>query len=658
MNYLSYHLNLYIMKKHYSFVGNRLSKSTLNCNYIFFLNKKVSIFLISFFIFGSTFSQGLYTAKIAPKKPIDSTIPKVHQQNYQLRSAVTCNTSYFYCENFEGVSAPNLPSNMSTSSNENNYYVPFNGNNIQVDGFYTGNSENAGVGGYWTVPEHTQFAMTNDDACLPGGATTPGENNNCDLNLEVLELPSLDFTQGDSGMWIQFEYHHDKLWGGGDAKVEVSIDGGANFTDISGNLPEGQSWQFGAFSLSAYSQESDVRIRFTWSDNGNWASGFAVDDIIVNPLPDYAANLNEVYHLFPSSYFGGTKYSIAPLAQAEATAYNFSGIMKNVGLNTLDSARLYASITSESFSTQSYGLNTLSLAIDTFYCNDVFTPTAQGSYQADIYCSDENGTQTETKSTSFMVSEFEYARDEAGNTSNYTGGSYINDEGSEQRGNIFDIYKEATLYAIKARIHPATTPSCMAKAIINFVDPSTGEISFINETEFIDVGAMTDDWVNFIFNNPVQLSAGNVVLATIFAELDTAGLDTLVLAQNGTSKPGESLLQDIDGTNSSGDPGDWYYTTNTPMVRLNFEDVIGVQENALLDFTVYPNPNQGVFKININSSELHTLTAYNLIGQIVHSEKVKNGTSSIDFSHLEKGVYAISLSSHTGISANKKIIIQ
>jgi hypothetical protein len=645
------------MKKFYLNKRHGLLTRTLNDQNLLLKKKKALLFLVTFFLLGGAYAQGMYSAKIASKKPIDSKIPKIQQHIYQLRSAVTCDTSYFYCENYEGVSTPNLPSNMSTSSNENNYYVPFNGNNIQVDGFYTGNSDNAGVGGYWTVPEHTQFAMTNDDACLPGGAT-PGQNNNCDLNFEVLELPSLDFTQGDSGMWIQFEYYHDKLWGGGDAKVEVSTDGGANFTDISGNLPESQSWQFGAFSLSAYSQESDVKIRFTWSDNGNWASGFAVDDIIVNPLPDYAANLNEVYHLFPSSYFGGTKYTIAPLAQAEATAYNFSGIIKNVGLNTLDSARLYASITSESFSTQSNGLNTLSLALDTFYCNDVFTPTATGSYQADIYCEDENGTQTETKSTSFMVSEFEFARDEAGNTSNYTGGSYINNEGSEQRGNIFDIYKEATLYAIKARIHPATTPSCMAKAIINFVDPSNGDISYLDETDLIDVGAMTDDWVNFIFNNPVQLSAGNVVLATIFAELDTDGLDTLVLAQNGTSKPGESLLQDIDGTDSNGDPGDWYYTTNTPMVRLNFEEIITIKEHALLDFTLYPNPNQGIFKISINSSETHTLMAHNMIGQVVHSEKVKHGTSSIDLSHLEKGIYTISLSSLTGISTNKKIIIQ
>ena len=95
----------------------------------------------------------------------------------------------FYCEDFENVIAPALPINMNTSSQENNYYVPTESGNVQVSGFFTGNSQDAGVGGYWTyLDDHTTFAMTNDDSCLPGGVA-PNEANNCDLSFEVLELP-------------------------------------------------------------------------------------------------------------------------------------------------------------------------------------------------------------------------------------------------------------------------------------------------------------------------------------------------------------------------------------------------------------------------------------------------------------------------------------
>ena len=82
-----------------------------------------------------------------------------------------------------------------------------------------------------------------------------------------------------------------------------------------------------------------------------------------------------------------------------------------MGLNTLDSARVYASITAEGFSSQSDGINTVSLDQDTLFCNDVFTATSAGIYTADVYAYDDNGTQTETSSVSFEVTEFEYARD-------------------------------------------------------------------------------------------------------------------------------------------------------------------------------------------------------------------------------------------------------
>ena len=121
---------------------------------------------------------------------------------------------------------------MNTTSLENNYYIP-NSVNVLVTGFFTGNSQDAGAGGYWTyLDDHTTFAMTNDDSCLPGGVA-PNEANNCDLSFEVLELPEFDFTGQSNDVFLIFDYYHDKNYGGGDASVEVSIDGGATWEDLS-----------------------------------------------------------------------------------------------------------------------------------------------------------------------------------------------------------------------------------------------------------------------------------------------------------------------------------------------------------------------------------------------------------------------------------------
>ena len=592
---------------------------------------------------------------------------------YSISQVISCNDDIFYCENFENISTPALPSDMTTMSSEGNYYVPSGGGSVQVQGFFTGNSQDAGAGGYWTyLEDHTTFAMTSDDVCLPGGSAA-NENNNCDLSFERLELPELDFT-GQSDMWLLFEFFHDKNWGGGDASVEISVDGGANWVDISGPLPAMQAWQSAAFDLSEYvdATSSSVKIRFIWSDGGSWASGFAIDDIVINPLPTYALKLNQVLQVLPSSYFGATTYPTVPKAQAEATAYNFAGYIQNMGLNTLDSARVYASITSEGFTSQSDGINTISLDQDTLYCNDIFTATSTGTYTADIYASDENDTQSETASVSFEVAEYDYARDDAGMSGDYTGGSFVNDAGSEQRGNVFDIYADATIYAIKVRAHPATSPNCMVKGIINTVIAGDGTeanpttYAFFTETPEINIGEYTDGWTNIMFNPPVDVFAGDVILATISANYN--GVDTLVIGTSGKTDVGETMLQDIDGIQTGGNPNDWYYTTTAPMVRLNFDpNATGPLPPASVNeivnsakFNVYPNPNNGIFNVSIsNSTEDQTIEVKNVIGQTVYAEIASSSTmNSIDLSNLNKGIYTISLVSDSGISTSKKIIIQ
>ena len=637
--------------------------------------KNLYSLMCAILITGSLFAQGVATNNFKPaqKNINDAKLAKSNvTNNITLRQFVDCaSEGAFYCEDFETVTAPAIPDGMITISTEDNYYVPAPGASsvtpgagVSVSGFYTGNGDDANVGGFYPTGEHTQFAMTNDDACLPANSA-PNADNNCDLSLERLILPTLDFTDKE-GMWILFEYYHDGNYGGGDANVELSLDGGTTWMGINDDpLAKAEAWQTAAFDLSAYEDSTSVTIRITWSDGTSWASGFAVDDIVVNQLPEYALNMIDKQHVLPSQYFGATSYNDVPLTQASATAYNFMGYLKSLGLNTLDSTRLYASISSEGFTTESFGTNLLQLAQDTFYCNDVFTATSLGTYTAEIYGGSDNDIATESESVSFNVTEFDYSRDLAGTDNGYTGGSFINDQGSEQRGNVFDIYADADLHAIKVRIHPATSPNCRAKAVLNSVDITTGDVSFLTETSLKNVGAYTDDWTNFVFDSPIPLAAGEVVLATILAEFD--GVDTLVLATNGQTAQGETLLQDIDGTQTNGAAGDWYYTTAAVMVRLNFDPnavgMVSVNEFEKGNYNIYPNPNNGTFIISINNIESSDLIVniQNVLGQSVYSEALNNVSQlnkQINLSNLDSGIYTVTISNTNGLSSSEKIIIQ
>ena len=56
--------------------------------------------------------------------------------------------------------------------------------------------------------------------------------------------------------------------------------------------------------------------------------------------------------------------------------------------------------------------------------------------------------------------------------------------------------------------------------------------------------------------------------------------------------------------------------------------------------TVFPNPSNGVCHITLEQAANIQVT--NQLGQVVHSTSLQSGTSTMDLSHLEKGMYQIS----------------
>ena len=139
-------------------------------------------------------------------------------------------------------------------------------------------------------------------------------------------------------------------------------------------------------------------------------------------------------------------------------------------------------------------------------------------------------------------------------------------------------------------------------------------------------------------------------------------MDTLVIANNGASDIGETLLQDISGTN--GDAGEWYYTSATAMVRLSFDpNVVGINEFKAGNINIYPNPSNGSFNLDINRTESSDLelTIQNTLGQIVYSETLSNVSKlqkQINLSNLEAGIYTVTITDESKLSSSQKVIIQ
>jgi hypothetical protein len=608
-------------------------------------------------IANTSFAQIMNNQNFIDASRYDHHTKYLNKYEITLRSSVDCSTSdALYCEDFESVSIPDLPSEVSTSTLEQNYYTISNSDQIQVSGFYTGTSADANAGGYWPVGEHGQFAMTNDDACRPGGVT-PGNNNNCDLGFETLTLPMLDFT-GQFDVFLIFDYYHDKNYGGGDANVEVSNDGGVSFTDISGPLSNLEAWQQGIFSLSDYNDQDSIVIRFVWSDDGSWATGFAVDDIEINELQDNSLSM-PLFNQWLAGYDGfASSYSQIPLSMIpNSTGIIFQSYVFNNGNLAQDSIRLHASATG--FTSQSTAVNLESLEQDTLQCSERFQPTSTGTYQLDFYLMSDSVT-TVTKSKSIEITDYIYARDD--NEIDAVNSLLPSGDGisSWERGTIYDIYESNTLYAIDAYIHNSTTANAKIQGKIYLYQDD--QSFFLEETNLLSVTA-SDGWQSVKFANPVSLDAESQYLITVGGD-GSALNDTLRIGSSGSVQSSYGYIVYNGWVDSNGTTATDGTTGSTPMVRMNMNpDVPGptsIEDNSYSAFNVYPNPNNGILKISLtNTSDKQTIEIKNIIGQTVYSQIAGNSsTTTINLSEINKGIYTVSLINENGTSSTKKIIIQ
>lgn len=79
-------------------------------------------------------------------------------------------------------------------------------------------------------------------------------------------------------------------------------------------------------------------------------------------------------------------------------------------------------------------------------------------------------------------------------------------------------------------------------------------------------------------------------------------------------------------------------------------DTASVNPNAIAgvvkqDVKVYPNPSQGIFNIDLNSHEVDEILVFDLAGNIVYSERLRNDSQSIiiNLSSQKQGMYILEL---------------
>jgi len=251
---------------------------------------------------------------------------------------------------------------------------------------------------------------------------------------------------------------------------------------------------------------------------------------------------------------------------------------------------------------------------------------------------------------SFGVTNYIYARDNgvyAGTTSNGTDGFEV--------GNLFDIWTNQTLKGISVRLAGGTGGTTVGTEVfakIYSID-QTGEFAFLEETAPLTVATGNLNTIlNMVLLSPVSLEAGQTYLAVV-GSFDGG----LRVSNAGSSDIQTSFFKDLSDDT-------WYYTTSTPVVRLNFDPILSVNENSLqvADAVIYPNPTSSTSTVEfnlVNASEA-TISITDLSGKIVSEVNLGQlnagaNATEINTSSFNAGVYYVTIASN-GSLVTKKLI--
>ena len=270
---------------------------------------------------------------------------------------------------------------------------------------------------------------------------------------------------------------------------------------------------------------------------------------------------------------------------------------------------------------------------------------------------DSANTDTSTKQT--IVTQYSYGKD-----LNTYQGSYI--LGNATRENhvtsFFDIYANENLYSVDLYVAPWSIPGTKIYGVIYEADPTPGANPiYLDQTDDHTItNADLDTWITLSFANPISLFAG------VGYELGAAGYqhpsDSAGVGYSGLALGTENSLFDANGgsPNSAGTPT-WYYITQSPMIRMNFDPASSGSTSSKnlikSDINIYPNPANNVISIS-NLDNFDFLQIKDLLGKVVHKKNIsKVNNTTIDVQGFSTGTYLLNLEGLES-SISRKIVIE
>lgn len=439
--------------------------------------------------------------------------------------------------------------------------------------------------------------------------------------------------------------------------VVVSNDGGSTWTDfqvnqsmaVNSNSANPVTTQVNISSVAA--NQANVKVGFKYVGAYDWF--WAVDDVQLVETDPYDLSLNGLYWGAEGAYGARLPYYSTPVAQI--SPIKFGGIVENKGAQSLSNTVVTVGIPSASYGSSNPSLASLAPGIvDTL---DVFTPFSPGTTAAS-YAVTATSSTTETDANpsdnsytalTFATVANVYARDAQVMAS----GSYNQGAGYEM-GNIFDIFANATLRGADIYVHPNTTVGAEIYATLYNFD-ANGDFQYLAQTPLHTVtNGELGTVITIPFTTGQALTANEPYLLVAGSYGDGGATDDFVVGTSGISEAQTTFY--LDGNDNT---GTWYYSTSTPMVRMNFNPALSVEENELnASVNVFPNPAVNEVKISVDGNNVTGISIVDLTGKVVYTSTVNGLTeTTVNTANFAAGMYTVNVQTSAGV-ATKKLMIR
>ena len=521
----------------------------------------------------------------------------------------------------------------------------------------------AHTAGDWTIT--TNVAGIPVAALAPAGHTTAANGfafinsdaagGNAFQNASIVFNQNIDLS-AEANVLLKFEQSHRRyaettyvLWStdGGATWNEVEVNG-----DMAVNTNTTNPADYQVNLSNEIGGQDSVRIGFKYTGNFDWF--WAIDDVKITTPDDHDVALSGLY--WGSTGAWGARLPYYQIPTAQVTAIDFSGVIANNGLLNQNAT---FGVQAGAFVGSSAPTLIPAFSSDTANCTTSLTPAAANAtitVNAGVQIDSTDATPADNTiagAATIVINPNIYARD----LDDIASGSFNQGFGFEV-GNIFDIYATDEISAIDVYIHPGANVGTEMYVKLYSIDAQTGDFVFVDESAPYTLGAND---VDALLTLPLQggaftLNAGEPYLVVAGSNGDGGATDDLIVGTCGVSAAQTTFYLDLtDNT--------WYYTTATPMVRMNFSNA-SVNENSLLNsFNVSPNPAAGSATIALSgkAGADATISIVDITGKEVYNTLVSslNGTATVEVNTAAfgNGMYLVNVYSN-GTKSSKKLIVR